>query len=82
MKALPILVDALDAGEVTIRSAAIEALIAYRHPETSRGFSQMFQRANPTEKGSVAQSARRPTRTISLANCFNNRQIRPLRSCA
>jgi HEAT repeat protein len=52
-KVLPILVDALDAGEVTIRSAAIEALIAYRHPETSRGFSQMFQRANPTEKSQL-----------------------------
>ena len=53
MKALPILVDALDAGEVTIRSAAIEALIAYRHSEASRGFSQMFQRANPTEKSQL-----------------------------
>jgi len=52
-KVLPILVDALDAGEVTIRSAAIEALIAYRHPEASRGFSQMFQRANPTEKSQL-----------------------------
>jgi HEAT repeat protein len=52
-KVLPILVDALDAGEVTIRIAAIEALIAYRHPEASRGFSQMFQRANPTEKAQL-----------------------------
>jgi FOG: HEAT repeat len=52
-KALPILVDALDAGEVTIRSAAAEALIAYRHPDASRGFSQMFQRANPAEKAQL-----------------------------
>ena len=52
-KALPILVDALDASEVTIRSAAAEALIAYRHPDASRGFSQMFQRANPTEKAQL-----------------------------
>jgi HEAT repeat protein len=53
VKVLPILVDALDAGEIMIRSAATEALIAYRHPETSRGFSQMFQRANPTEKSQL-----------------------------
>ncbi len=52
-KALPILVDALDASEVTIRSAAVEALVAYRHPDASRGFSQMFQRANPIEKAQL-----------------------------
>ena len=52
-KALPILVDALDASEITVRSAATEALIAYRHPDASQGFSQMFQRANPVEKAQL-----------------------------
>jgi HEAT repeat protein len=52
-KALPILVDALDASEITVRSAATEALIAYRHPDASQGFSQMFQRANPAEKAQL-----------------------------
>jgi len=52
-KALPILVDALDASESKIRNAAVEALIAYRHPNASRGFSQMFQRANPAEKAQL-----------------------------
>ncbi len=54
-KALPILVDALDAPEPTVRAAAEEALIAYRHPDASRGFAQMFQRANPTERAALLQ---------------------------
>ncbi|MCS7185757.1 MAG: HEAT repeat domain-containing protein [Armatimonadetes bacterium] len=49
-KALPILVDALDEPEVTVREAAKEALTAYRHPDSSRGFAQMFQRANVAER--------------------------------
>lgn len=52
-KALPILVDALDAGEISVRNAAVEALISYRHPNASRGFSEMFRRANPTEKAQL-----------------------------
>jgi len=52
-KALPVLVDALDAPEATVRGAAREALLAYRHPDASRGFTQMFQRANLTEKAEL-----------------------------
>ncbi len=52
-KALPLLVDYLDAPEIAVRSAAKEALVAYRHPEVSRGLAQMFQRANDSEKAQL-----------------------------
>lgn len=54
-KALPILVDALDDPQVSVRGAAKEALLAYRHPDASRGFAQIFQRANPIEKAQLLQ---------------------------
>ncbi|MFN4180138.1 MAG: HEAT repeat domain-containing protein, partial [Armatimonadota bacterium] len=52
-KALPILVDALDDPQVSVRGAAKEALLTYRHPDASRGFAQIFQRANPVEKAQL-----------------------------
>ncbi len=67
-RALPLLVDALDAPEPTVRSAASEALIAYRHPDAPRGFAQMFQRANPTERQALLPVlvARRDPNTVQL----------------
>ena len=50
-KALPLLVSALDAPELTVRQAAFDALVAYRHQEASRGLKEMWKRANLTQRG-------------------------------
>ena len=49
-KALPLLVSALDAPEITVRQAAFDALVAYRHPDATRGLQEMWRRANPTQR--------------------------------
>ncbi|MFA0762022.1 MAG: hypothetical protein HZLCBSQH_002135 [Candidatus Fervidibacterota bacterium] len=50
-KALPLLVSALDAPELTVRQAAFDALVAYHHQEASRGLKEMWKRANLTQRG-------------------------------
>lgn len=49
-KALPLLVSALDAPEITVRQAAFDALVAYRHRDALRGLQAMWRRANPTQR--------------------------------
>lgn len=55
-KALPILVGALDAPEPTVRAAALEALVAYRHPDVRRGLREMWQRANPVQRAMLLRA--------------------------
>ncbi|MFA0775694.1 MAG: hypothetical protein THHGLFOP_001216, partial [Candidatus Fervidibacter sp.] len=49
-KALPLLVSALDAPEITVRQTAFDALVAYRHRDASRGLQEMWKRANSTQR--------------------------------
>jgi HEAT repeat protein len=49
-KALPLLVSALDAPEITVRQTAFDALVAYRRRDASRGLQEMWKRANSTQR--------------------------------
>lgn len=80
-KSLPILVDALDDPDLKVSSAAKEALVTYRHPDTARGFQQMFRRANPKEKVGLLQVivARKEPIAVKLlqeSSASNNEELR------
>lgn len=80
-KSLPILVDALDDPDLKVRSAAKEALITYRHLDATRGFQQMFRRANPKEKIGLLQVmvARKEPIAVKLlqeSSASNNEELR------